>query len=208
MYDEMGCALSYALGYGVFAAKPKGGPSPEEIAAKQAAAAEKKAAAAKKKADEAAKAAKADDDEDDFDWGDDGDDQDEGDDEDGPSFAEKKMASMSLKERAELAQKMKKAEERLAKKEAAQKMQVILEVKPWEAEQDLKALWKKIVDNVKVEGAVWGEGCTLVDVAFGIQKIVMSVIVGMDVVMDDITDPIEAMEDDVQSCGVASMNVL
>merc|ERR1719238_831381 len=66
------------------------------------------------------------------------------------------------------------AEARLAKKEAAQKSMVVIEVKPWEADQDLNALWKEIVTEMTFEGLKWGEACQLVDVAFGIKKIVMS----------------------------------
>merc|ERR1719453_203165 len=77
------------------------------------------------------------------------------------------------------------AEARLAKKEAAQKSMVVLEVKPWEADQDLMSLWKKITTDLTFEGLKWGEGCELVDVAFGIKKIVMSCVIKMDVSMDD-----------------------
>ena len=52
------------------------------------------------------------------------------------------------------------------KKEAAQKSMVVIEVKPWEADQDLNALWKKIVTEMTFEGLKWGEACQLVDVAW------------------------------------------
>merc|ERR1719409_1075289 len=100
------------------------------------------------------------------------------------------------------------AEARLAKKEAAQKSMVVLEVKPWEADQDLNALWKKIVSEMTFEGLKWGEACQLVDVAFGIKKIVMSCVIKMDVSMDDVTEAIQGLEDEVQSVDIISMNVL
>ena len=98
------------------------------------------------------------------------------------------------------------AEARLAKKEAAQKSMVVIEVKPWEADQDLNALWKKIVTEMTFEGLKWGEACQLVDVAFGIKKIVMSCVIKMDVSMDDVTEAIQGLEDEVQSVDIISMN--
>ena len=101
------------------------------------------------------------------------------------------------------------AQARLAKKEAAQRMMVVMEVKPWEAEQDLNKLWKKITTEVAPEGLKWGEGCNLVDVAFGIKKIVMSCVVNMTVSTDDVVEQMqETYEDEVQSIDVISMNVL
>jgi len=101
------------------------------------------------------------------------------------------------------------AEARLAKKEAAQRMMVVMEVKPWEAEQDLTKLWKKLTTEVAPEGLKWGEGCNLVDVAFGIKKIVMSCVVNMTVSTDDVVEQMqETYEDEVQSIDVISMNVL
>ena len=100
------------------------------------------------------------------------------------------------------------AEARLAKKEAAQKSMVVIEVKPWEADQDLNALWKKIVTEMAFDGLKWGEACQLVDVAFGIKKIVMSCVIKMDVSMDDVTEAIQGLEDAVQPVATVSMNVL
>jgi hypothetical protein len=55
----------------------------------------------------------------------------------------------------------------------------------------------------------WGETFKLEPVAFGIKKLVMTAtIVDSLVLMDDITDKIEALEDHVQSVQVASMNKL
>ena len=46
-----------------------------------------------------------------------------------------------------------------------------LEIKPWEADQDLKALYAKIKATVVKDGLKWSEGLKLVDVAFGVQKV-------------------------------------
>jgi translation elongation factor EF-1beta len=75
-----------------------------------------------------------------------------------------------------------------------------MDVKVWEADQDLMALFKKITTEVKMDGLVWSEGCKLADVAFGIKKLVISAIIEDEKVgIADVEDPILAMEDLVQS---------
>lgn len=98
--------------------------------------------------------------------------------------------------------------ERAAEKEAAQRTLVTIEIKPWDVEQDLMALWKKITTEVKQDGLQWGEQCTLADVAYGIQKIQCTFTMGVANSSDDVVDAILAMEDEVQSCDLTSMNVL
>lgn len=138
------------------------------------------------------KAAKADDD-DDFDVF--------GDDDDAEEEPKESRAEM-------LARLKKEAEERTARKEAKQRTLVAIEVKPWDVEQDLMALWKKITETIKQDGLKWGESCNLADVAFGIKKIQTTFVMGVNNSSDDIVEAIEAMEDEVQSCEVTSMNVL
>jgi elongation factor 1-beta len=85
---------------------------------------------------------------------------------------------------------------------------VTLEVKPWEADTDLNMVYKKILEY-KQDGLVWGEKFNLVPVAYGIKKIVMTCTIDDDkVLMDDITDAIEAIDEYVQSVQVCSMNKL
>nr|CCA18813.1 EF1 guanine nucleotide exchange domaincontaining protein putative [Albugo laibachii Nc14] len=95
------------------------------------------------------------------------------------------------------------------KKEKAKPVErtsVVIEVKPWEAETDLEALAIKI-KATKIEGLSWGEGHKLVDVAFGIKKLLVQCVIIDDMVaLDDITDAIEKFEGDVQSVDVATMN--
>ena len=74
------------------------------------------------------------------------------------------------------------AEARLAKKEAAQKSMVVLEVKPWEADQDLTALWKKIVTEMTFEGLKWAAASSSTSRS---AKPWCVVIIEMDVSMDD-----------------------
>ena len=85
-------------------------------------------------------------------------------------------------------------------------VQVVFEIKPWEADTDLEAL-AKTIRAITIDGLTWGEGQQLVPVAFGIKKLVMScVIVDEKVMLDDITEPIEALEDFVQSVDMVNMN--
>ncbi|GMI42956.1 hypothetical protein TrCOL_g3845 [Triparma columacea] len=157
--------------------------------------ADKKAAKKDKKAakKEEKKPAKKEDDDDDFDvFGDDDDEEEEA----------------PKESRAEMLERLKReANERLVKKQAKQRTLVAIEVKPWDTEQDLMALWKKITE-IKQEGVKFGENCHLVDVAFGIKKICMSFTMGNDSSSDEIIEQIEAMEDEVQSVELTSMNVL
>ena len=107
-----------------------------------------------------------------------------------------------------LARLKKEAEERTARKEAKQRTLVAIEIKPWDVEQDLMVLWKKITQEVKQDGLKWGESCTLADVAYGIKKIQCTFTMGVNNSSDDVVEAIQAFEDEVQSCEVTSMNVL
>ena len=92
------------------------------------------------------------------------------------------------------------------KAKAVEKSLLVLEVKPWEADTDLEMVWNKIKEYTQ-EGLAWGESFKLEPVAYGIKKLVMTAtIVDSLVLMDDITENIEAIEEYVQSCTVASMN--
>merc|ERR1711966_334096 len=84
--------------------------------------------------------------------------------------------------------------------------QVVFEIKPWEAECDLVALWKKIIPG-KLDGLVWGEGYNLVPVAFGVKKLVLSVVMDDQKVQstEDIEDLITKYEDEVQSVDMTTM---
>ncbi|KAF4030263.1 EF-1 guanine nucleotide exchange domain [Phytophthora infestans] len=156
------------------------------LVTKKAAAVAPKAAAAPK---QAAKEEDEEDDDDDL-FGDDDDEDDE---------AAKALAA----KRAEAAKAAKKE-----KKKPVERSQVVIEVKPWEAETDLEELAVKI-KALPVEGLTWGEGHKLVPVAFGIKKLLVQCVIIDDLVLlDDITDAIEGFEDYVQSVDVASMNKL
>merc|ERR1712128_271050 len=107
-----------------------------------------------------------------------------------------------------LARLKKEAEERTKKKEAKQRTLVCIEVKPWDTEQDLMALFKKITSTISQDGLKWAENCQLADVAYGIKKIVTTFTMGATNSSDDVVEAIEGFEDEVQSVEVLSMNVL
>merc|ERR1712032_903984 len=107
-----------------------------------------------------------------------------------------------------LARLKKEAEERTLRKEAKQRTLVSIDIKPWDTEQDLMKLWKKVTTEIKQDGLKWAEGCTLVDVAFGIKKICTTFTMGVNNSSDDVVEAIQGMEDDVQSVEITSMNVL
>ncbi|ETV69264.1 hypothetical protein H257_14900 [Aphanomyces astaci] len=136
------------------------------------------------------KAAKPADDDDDDLFGDDDDDEEA-----------EAAAKEAAKKRADAAKAGKKE-----KAKPVERSQVVIEVKPWEAETDLLDLAAKI-KALEINGLTWGEGHKLVPVAYGIKKLLVQCIIVDDLVLlDDITDAIESFEDFVQSVDVASMN--
>ena len=77
-----------------------------------------------------------------------------------------------------------------------------------EADQDLNALWKKIVTEMTFEGLKWGGVPARRRRVRHQAEIVMSCVINMDVSMDDVTEAIQGLEDEVQSVDIISMNVL
>jgi elongation factor 1-beta len=126
--------------------------------------------------------------------------------------AEEQAATKARRERMAVARQLKEEADRQAGKPKAnksvEKALVVLEIKPWEPDTDLEAVWKMIPAQTQ-EGLTWGETFKLEPVAFDIKKLVMTATIVDDLVrMDDITDKIEALEDHVQSVEVVSMNKL
>ena len=150
-----------------------------------------------------AKATKADDDMDLF--GDDDDVNSDG------ENAEEAAATVARRQRMEAARKLKadadaKKGAVVKKEKPAEKSLIVLEVKPWEADTDLKMVWQEIIKKEQ-EGLRWGDSYKLEPVAYGIMKLVMTVTIeDAKVLLDDITEHIEGLEEWVQSCNVASMN--
>mmetsp|Transcript_8345 Transcript_8345/g.9544 ORF Transcript_8345/g.9544 Transcript_8345/m.9544 type:complete len:158 (-) Transcript_8345:115-588(-) len=120
-----------------------------------------------------------------------------------PDGDEAAEAAAALKEKLYLEAK-KRGEEKLQKS----KSMIVMEIKPYEPEFDLEALAQGIKAMTHEGIQNWGEQHKLEPVAFGIKKLIVSVIVhDMKVSVDDITDMInEKYEDDIQSIDIQSMS--
>jgi len=82
---------------------------------------------------------------------------------------------------------------------------VVLDVKPWDDETDMKAMEEK-VRSVQMDGLLWGAS-KLVPVGYGINKLqIMSTIVDDKVSVEELTETIEGFEDFVQSVDIAAFN--
>lgn len=85
------------------------------------------------------------------------------------------------------------------------KSNIILDIKPWDDETDMKEL-EKHVRTIKQDGLLWG-AAKLVPIAYGILKLQISCVVEDDKVsIDLLTEQLEAFEDFVQSVDVAAFN--
>eukprot|EP01051_Picozoa_sp_SAG22_P003373 SAG22_NODE_163_length_16829_cov_9.946204_9_plen_220_part_00 len=100
-----------------------------------------------------------------------------------------------------------------AKKAAAGKLKavvnkssVVLDVKPWDDETDLKAM-ETAVRAIAMEGLEW-QASQLEDIGFGIKKLRIMVQIVDDLVSvdEDIVAPICEIEDHVQSCDIFAFN--
>ena len=93
------------------------------------------------------------------------------------------------------------------KKKEIDKSHVILEVKGWEANQDLEALAKKIISTIKKDGLSWNTGYKLEEVAFGVKKLIIAFLAEDEKCsVQEIVDELESWEDDIQSVDVVSFN--
>ena len=102
--------------------------------------------------------------------------------------------------------KLRAAAKKGGKKKPPAKSVVGLEVKGYEVEFDWDALYKKITAELAMEGLTWSTGYQIVDIAFGMKKLVIEMIIVDDLISsDDVTERIEEF-DDVQSCDVVSFN--
>jgi elongation factor 1-beta len=104
----------------------------------------------------------------------------------------------------------KNAEKKQAQKEASAKhtkSQVVVDIKPWEAETDLDKL-AEILRSKQVEGLVWG-AMEKRPLAFGVNKLVVVMTIDDHLVSaDDIEELIMGEEDYVQSYEVTTWNKL
>jgi len=85
------------------------------------------------------------------------------------------------------------------------KSSVLLDVKPWDDETDMKEM-EKMVRSIQMDGLLWG-AAKLVPVGYGIHKLqIMCVIEDEKVSIDLLSEQMEAFEDLVQSVDVAAFN--
>ncbi|XP_075980147.1 elongation factor 1-beta [Anticarsia gemmatalis] len=85
------------------------------------------------------------------------------------------------------------------------KSSIILEVKPWDDETDMKEMEKQ-VRSIEMDGLLWGAS-KLVPVGYGINKLqIMCVIEDDKVSVDLLTEQIQEFEDFVQSVDIAAFN--
>ncbi len=109
---------------------------------------------------------------------------------------------------AALAAQMKANKDKAEKQAPMGRSLIVLDVKPYDAETDLVELAKGIKALTHEGIQNWGAEHKFEPIAFGIKKLVISLVV-YDKLMgvDDITDLIEGKyEDDVQSIDVAAMS--
>ncbi len=95
-----------------------------------------------------------------------------------------------------------------AKKKESGKSSVLLDVKPWDDETDMKKL-EESVRGVQMEGLLWGAS-KLVPVGYGIKKMqIMLTIVDDLVSVDDLIEEhltAEPVNEYVQSCDIVAFN--
>lgn len=85
------------------------------------------------------------------------------------------------------------------------KSNVVLDIKPWDDETDVKQMEKKVREITK-DGLLWGAS-KFVPVAYGIKKLQISTVIEDEKVsVEELTEQLEAIEDYVQSVDVAAFN--
>lgn len=133
--------------------------------------------------------AKKDDDEDDFDLF--GSDSEEEDDEETRKRKEEELKKYH--------------EKKSKKKPVIAKSSILLDVKPWDDETDMKEL-ERLVRSVEADGLLWGAS-KLVPLAYGIKKLQINCVIEDDKISTDfLEEEITKFEDFVQSMDIAAFN--
>merc|ERR1712191_29274 len=97
------------------------------------------------------------------------------------------------------------ADKKASKPVLIAKSSIILDVKPWDDETDMKAM-EAHVRSIECEGLLWGAS-KLVPLAYGIMKFqICCVVVDDKVSIEWLTEEIEKNEDLVQSVDIAAFN--
>jgi len=85
------------------------------------------------------------------------------------------------------------------------KSSVLLDVKPWDDETDMKEM-ENHVRSIEMDGLLWGQA-RLAPIGYGISKLVINCVVEDDKIsIEELSEKIEAFEDHVQSVDVAAFN--
>ncbi|XP_065897222.1 elongation factor 1-beta-like isoform X2 [Dysidea avara] len=97
------------------------------------------------------------------------------------------------------------AEKKAGKKTVIAKSNIVLDVKPWDDETDMKEV-EKLVRSVQTDGLVWGAS-KLAPVGYGIMKLQITCVVEDDKVGTDfLEEEITKFEDLIQSVDIAAFN--
>ncbi|KAJ8942955.1 hypothetical protein NQ314_009868 [Rhamnusium bicolor] len=97
------------------------------------------------------------------------------------------------------------AEKKSKKPELIAKSSIVLDVKPWDDETDMKEL-EKSARTIEMDGLVWGAS-KLVPVGYGINKLqIMCVVEDAKVSVDELVEKIQDFEEYVQSVDIAAFN--
>jgi len=85
------------------------------------------------------------------------------------------------------------------------KSSVLLDVKPWDDETDMKEM-ENLVRTIEMDGLLWGQA-VLKPIGYGINKLVINCVVEDEKIsIEELSEKIEAFEDHVQSVDVAAFN--
>merc|ERR1711868_158194 len=99
----------------------------------------------------------------------------------------------------------KKAEKESKKGKVIAKSNIIMDIKPWDDETDMKEL-EAAIRSIAMDGLLWGTG-KLVEIGYGIKKLQITCVIEDDkVMMDDLEDQIIGFEDFVQSMDIVAFN--
>merc|ERR1712142_382880 len=100
----------------------------------------------------------------------------------------------------------KKKEEKESKKgKVIAKSNIIMDIKPWDDETDMKEL-EAAIRSITMDGLLWGTS-KLVEIGYGIKKLQITTVIEDDkVMMDDLEEQIIAFEDFVQSMDIVAFN--
>jgi len=97
------------------------------------------------------------------------------------------------------------ADKKVGKKEVIAKSSILLDVKPWDDETDMKAL-EAAVRGISIDGLIWGQS-KLIPVAYGVKKLQIGCVIEDDKVSTEaLEEQICSFEDHVQSVDIAAFN--